>query len=161
MILPKIVITLALLLFAVLPSFASAQVTKAMCVSGVKLAQKQQFSKALLHWRLVTTDASYAEWLRVSIECLRLTKIAVTPERALQWMQHASEMRSTYAKSLLALMYANGFGTVRDLSIARTLFKESARKGDEAAEFMLQIIDALEVQEAEMRARGEVIPREK
>lgn len=152
--LPKIVLAIALVWFAMMPSTASAQVTHAMCVSGAKLAQKQHFSKALLHWRLVTTDASYKEWGRVSIECLRLTKIAVTPELAFQWMQGASDTGSTYAKTLLALMHANGFGTVRDLSKARTLLKESAKKGDEAAEYLVTLVDRIEQQDAELLTKS-------
>jgi len=140
-------VTAVLFFVLLLPCRANAQVTHAMCVSGAKLVQQQHYSKALLHWRLVTMDASYKEWVRVSLECLRLTKIAVTPEEAFKWMRSASDAGSTYAKTQLALMHVNGFGTPRDLSAARALLKGAAVKGDEAAEFLIQVVDGIEVQD--------------
>ena len=84
----------------------------------------------------------------MTIDCLRVTKLATTEVQAYQWMSHAAESGSVYAKTQLALMYASGVGTVMAPQKAQSLLKEATAKGDEAAEFLLQILQKIQMEKS-------------
>jgi len=130
---------------------SNAQVTTSACSSGVLSAKQENYDRALLQWRLLTTNASQKEWLRVSLECLRVSNLAPSNELAFQWLEKAAGNGSVYAKTQLALLYAVGIGVTKDLNKARLLLQQAASKSDESAELLLQKLREMELQDMELK----------